>query len=180
MRRSVYRDVGLLSLVIPVLMLLALCWSPASLAFGPSGHRIVGYVAERYLCRETRIALEPLLITRSMTGESAAGKTLPAASVWPDTIRRRTEWQHTRPWHYINVSDHGSISRAARSNPDNVLTALTRFEAELRNTSLSIRQRAIALRFVSHFVADIHQPLHVGRATDRGGNEVPVKSAGEW
>jgi hypothetical protein len=55
-----------------------------------------------------------------------------------------------------------------------VLAALARFEVELADTALSRRQRRIALRFVVHFVVDIHQPLHVGRASDRGGNLVPV------
>jgi len=133
-------------------------------AFGPTGHRIVGFVADRYLCPETRGALKPLL----------AGQTLAEAGTWPDRIRRSPEWQHTKPWHYINVSDGGSVAREARRKPDNVLAALARFEAELADTSLDDRQRGLALRFVAHFVADIHQPLHVGRAGDRGGNEIPV------
>jgi hypothetical protein len=134
-------------------------------AFGPSGHRIVGYVADRHLCPQARAALKPLL----------AGQTLADAGTWPDKIRRQPEWQHTRPWHYINVSDHGSVARVASRSSDNVLAALARFENELGDTSLSDRQRRLALRFVVHFVADIHQPLHVGRASDRGGNLIPVR-----
>ncbi|MBL8201702.1 MAG: S1/P1 nuclease [Chromatiales bacterium] len=139
-------------------------WSPSALAFGPSGHRVAGHVAERHLCTDTRAALAPLL----------GGMTLAEAGLWPDMIRRQPEWEHTRPWHFINVSDRGSVARAARRGPDNVLAALARFEKELADRSLPIRQRGIALRFVVHFVVDIHQPLHVGRAEDRGGNLVPV------
>jgi hypothetical protein len=137
-------------------------------AFGSSGHRLAGHVAERYLCAETRVALEPLL----------AGLTLAEAGLWPDTIRRRPEWEHTKPWHYLDVSDHGSVARAARRNPDNVLAALARFETELGDTALSNQLRGLALRFVVHFVVDIHQPLHVGRESDRGGNLIPVLVAG--
>lgn len=135
-----------------------------AVAFGPSGHRLAGHIAERQLCTETRVALKPLL----------AGMTLAEAGLWPDTIRRQPEWEHTKPWHYLNVSDHGSVARAARQGPDNVLAALARFEKELGDTSLSSRQRGLALRFVVHFVVDIHQPLHVGRESDRGGNLIPV------
>ncbi|TFG82499.1 MAG: hypothetical protein E4H19_13005 [Chromatiales bacterium] len=134
-------------------------------AFGPSGHRIVGYVADRHLCSQTRAALKPLL----------AGQTLADAGTWPDRIRRQPQWQHTRPWHYLNVSDHGSVARSAGRNPDNVLAALARFENELVDSSLGNQQRGLALRFVAHFVADIHQPLHVGREGDRGGNRIPVR-----
>jgi len=133
-------------------------------AFGPSGHRLAGYIAEQHLCAETRIALEPLL----------AGMTLADAGLWPDTIRRLPEWEHSKPWHYLNVSDHGSVARAARQGPDNVLAALARFEKELGNASLGNQQRGLALRFVVHFVVDLHQPLHVGRESDRGGNLIPV------
>lgn len=133
-------------------------------AYGPAGHRIVGHVADRHLCVGTRAALEPLL----------AGLTLADAGTWPDRIRRLPEWEHTRPWHYLNVSSTGSVARAAGRNPDNVLAALARFEKELGDTSLGNHRRGLALRFVAHFVADIHQPLHVGREDDRGGNRIPV------
>jgi hypothetical protein len=134
-------------------------------AFGPTGHRIVGHIADRYLCAQTRAALKPLL----------AGQTLADAGNWPDRIRRQPEWQHTRPWHYLNVGDQGSVARAAGHNDDNVLAALARFERELGDASLDDAERSRALRFVAHFVADIHQPLHVGRESDRGGNRIPVR-----
>ncbi len=155
-----------------MLALLVPLWSGPALAFGPSGHRYVGYVAGRYLCAETRAALEPLLAEKSMPGRSLA-----QAGVWPDTIRGLPEWRHSGPWHYINVDDHGSLRAAVRQAPDNVLSALGRFESTLRDTSLPVPERAIALRFVVHLIADVHQPLHVGRAADRGGNRIPVRLA---
>ncbi len=149
-----------------LIVLLVWGWSTPGRAFGPSGHRVAAHIAERELCPETRTALAPLL----------AGMTLAEAGLWPDTIRRRPEWEHTKPWHYLNVSDRGSVVRAARG-PDNVISALDRFEKELADSSRSNRQRGLALRFIVHFVVDIHQPLHVGRESDRGGNLVPVLTA---
>jgi hypothetical protein len=146
----------------------ALATPVRAIAFGPSGHRVAGYIADRYLCAETRAALTPLL----------AGMTLAEAGQWPDTLRSQPEWAHTKPWHYLNVSDLGSIARAARQNPDNVLAALARFEKELADDSLGNAPRELALRFVAHLVVDIHQPLHVGREGDRGGNLIPVRVAG--
>jgi hypothetical protein len=125
-------------------------------------------VAERHLCPETRAALAPLL----------AGLSLADAGLWPDSIRGRPEWEHSKPWHYINVPDGGSVAHAARRDATNVLAALARFERELGDPSLGIGERGRALRFVVHFAVDIHQPLHVGRADDRGGNLVPVIVAG--
>jgi len=146
-------------------ILIAALASPLpAVAFGPSGHRLAGYIADQHLCAETRSALKPLL----------AGMTLADAGLWPDTIRRMPEWEHSKPWHYLNVSDHGSVARAASQGSDNVVAALARFEKELGDTSLGNRQRGLALRFVAHFVVDLHQPLHVGRESDRGGNLIPV------
>ena len=150
-----------------LIVLLLLGWSSPGRAFGPSGHRLAAHIAERELCPATRAALEPLL----------AGMTLAEAGLWPDTIRRLPEWEHTKPWHYLNVSDRGSVRRAAALSPDNVIAALNRFEKELADTSRSSSQRGLALRFIVHFVVDIHQPLHVGRQSDRGGNLVPVRVA---
>ncbi len=154
--------------VLTALLMTGLLSSLPVRAFGPAGHRVAGYIAEQHLCAETRAALKPLL----------AGQPLAEAGLWPDWIRRLPEWEHTKPWHYLNVSDRGSVARAARQGPDNVLAALGRFEQELGDTSLSNQQRGQALRFVAHFVPDLHQPLHVGRAGDRGGNLIPVVLAG--
>lgn len=151
-----------------LLAALVLGWPAAAAAFGPSGHRVAAHVAGRYLCAETREALQPLL----------AGRTLAEAGLWPDTIRRDPAWQHSKPWHYLNVPDGGSISRAAARSPDNVLAALERFEGELADRRLGTEQRGIALRFVVHLVADLHQPLHIGRAEDKGGNRVAVRIGG--
>lgn len=137
-------------------------------AFGPTGHLIAGRVAETHLCPAAARRLSPLL----------GGWSLATAGLWPDIIRSDPAWEHSRSWHYLNVDDRTSISRVAASSGDNVLAALARFESQLGDAGLPLRQRQEALRFVVHFVADIHQPLHVGRADDRGGNLQPVRLPG--
>ena len=124
----------------------------------------MGHIADEYLCPEARRELQPLLGAMSLAD----------AGVWPDQLRSRPEWAHSKPWHYINVADGGSVAVAARASDDNVLAVLARFEAELGNRNLPLEQRSIALRFIAHLVADIHQPLHVGRQEDRGGNRIGV------
>lgn len=106
------------------------------------------------------------------------GRSLADAGLWPDMIRSDPDWAHTRSWHYINVPDGADPGRVSARQRDHVLAALDRYEADLRNTRLSVSRRRVALRFVTHFVADIHQPLHVGRAEDRGGNRIDVFAQG--
>jgi hypothetical protein len=136
-------------------------------AFGPDGHRLAGDVATHYLCDEAR----------SEVGEILDGQSLARAGQWPDWIRSESEWRHTRPWHYINVGDREPIE-SVNGSDQNVLWAIDRFERELADTSLSHQRRGEALRFFTHFVVDVHQPLHVGRAADRGGNTIDVRVAG--
>jgi hypothetical protein len=134
-------------------------------AFGSEGHLLVGAVAEHHLCVEARTAVEKLL----------GGESLGQAGRWPDWIRSDPEWRHTRGWHYINVGDEQPIEEVARGTHEDVLWAIRRFEAKLADDRLSAEDRATALRFLAHFTADVHQPLHVGRAGDRGGNTIRVR-----
>ena len=55
-----------------------------------------------------------------------------------------------------------------------VTEAISRFAAELGNTSLPVQQRREAFGFVCHFVGDLSQPLHAGYASDRGGNDFTI------
>jgi S1/P1 Nuclease len=150
-----------------VKLLLSACWLLAPLAaaaWGPTGHRIVGLIAESRLCPDTRRYLEPLL----------DGATLANAGVWADVIRSDPAWAYTKPWHYINVGDTEDIAVAAREHPPNVLSAIADAERQVADRKLPREVRAQALRFFIHVLADVHQPLHVGRAEDRGGNELEV------
>jgi hypothetical protein len=143
-------------------------------AFGPDGHRFAGLLAERRLCAVARAEVVAL----------AGDTSLAELGVWADTIRGRPEWQASGPWHYMNVADPRDGSqrsaamaiRAYRDPPEGgVLAALERFRGELADRSQSRERRLDALRFVIHLVADLHQPLHVGRAADRGGNTIDVR-----
>ena len=53
------------------------------------------------------------------------------------------------------------------------------FEKKLRDNTISKKEKWQALAFYIHFVGDIHQPLHVGRRDDRGGNDITVKWFGQ-
>jgi len=152
-----------------MILALSLLFQDPALAFGPTGHRIVGTIAESYLCPRARELVDSLL----------DGQSLATAGLWPDWIRHTPEWENTGPWHYINVADGQTLEEATGGPQGDVLWALARFERQFRDRSLSKRRRANALRFFIHFVADVHQPLHVGRSEDRGGNSVRLSVAGK-
>jgi hypothetical protein len=64
---------------------------------------------------------------------------------------------------------------AKRSARGDVLSALNLAYEQLKEPQLSERERRQALSFFIHLAADIHQPLHVGRRDDRGGNSIAIK-----
>jgi hypothetical protein len=158
MHRSVKPQIYLWSAAI------AMCWSVSAHAYGAKAHRIVGHIADRYVCVETRQAIVPLMGDYSLAG----------AGLWADKIRSNKKWDVARPWHYMNVPDDVTIADRRIAAGGDVLVAIERFRAELADPELSVEQHEIALRFLVHLVADIHQPLHVGRREDLGGNRIKV------
>jgi hypothetical protein len=50
--------------------------------------------------------------------------------------------------------------------------------ATVRSDQATKEQRAEALKFIIHFVGDLHQPLHAGDRGDRGGTDLEVEYFG--
>ncbi len=125
---------------------------------------MVGVIAEARLCDGARALIAPLL----------AGNSLANAGVWADGIRDDPAWAHTRAWHFVNAGDREDLAEVVAGSADNVVAAIGQAERDLAQPDLPRERRAQALRFLVHFVADVHQPLHVGRAGDRGGNDIEV------
>jgi len=136
--------------------------------FGAEGHRIAGRVAHTRLCARAELQIEAL----------GGGRRLEELGLWADWIRSADRWSHSGPWHYMNVADDVPLERYRSPREGDVLWAIAHFGGQLADTSLARELRMDALRFLTHFVVDLHQPLHVGRASDRGGNRVQVTVQG--
>ncbi len=155
-------------------LLLLIAFAPAlantpALAFGPDGHRIIGELAQRQL---SPVALAEI---RRLLGDDAdAG--LAGVSNWADEIREQPAWRYTSRWHYLNFPRGSCRYDAERDCRDGrcIVTAIDAQAAILAERARDDEQRAQALRFLVHFVADIHQPLHAGHGDDRGGNTFQI------
>lgn len=145
--------------------LAALLATSSASAYGPQGHLIAGRVAAGFLCRSAAAEV----------GRLADGDTLDELGLWADRIRSNEAYAYTATWHYMNVADGDSVA-AYRSPPEgDVLTAIeSNFRILAEGSNATRAARAEALRLLTHFVVDLHQPLHVGRADDRGGNLIDV------
>lgn len=156
-----------------VLLGLLLCiHAAAAWGWGQTGHRVAGEIAAKYLSPEAEAAVADIL----------GSERLARASTWPDFMRADPDpfWQDTaRPWHYVTVPAGQSYSDVGAPPQGDAYTALAQFGQTLRNPQASREQRQLALRFAIHIIADLHQPLHVGNGTDRGGNQFTVNFFGQ-
>ncbi len=144
-------------------------WSPPASAWGPNGHRIVGQIAENHLTDAARAGIEELV------GDAS----LAQISTWADEIKSDPSWRHASPWHYINAAPGEALETVRRSPRGDVIEAIQRYEGVLRDRAAGRKERRDALRFLVHLVGDVHQPLHVGYGSDRGGNDVRVRWFGQ-
>ncbi len=148
----------------------ALLSSPAALAWGQIGHRVVAELAQSRLTPVSRAAVADLL-----KGEADA--TLAGNAVWADDVRKsEPAYQWTAALHWVNFEPGNCHYDAAHSCADGlcVVGGIERFSSELADRELPRARRIVALKFLVHFVGDIHQPLHAGYARDRGGNEFQI------
>lgn len=139
-------------------------YSLNAFSFGANGHRTVAQIASQHLTA----------ITQANLMEITDGDPLAELATWPDDIKSNSDWNYTKPWHYVSIDDDESFDDFERSDKGDVLEALDRFEAQLRDPNIQGEQKRQALAFYIHFVGDIHQPLHVGRRDDLGGNKTKV------
>lgn len=133
--------------------------------WGKTGHRVVGEIAQSHLSRKSKKVIKTIL----------GNESLAKASNWADFIRSNPEqYAFTFPWHYINIDD-GENYKTVTSEQGDIVRALTLCKNKLQNrTVLSLDSQRFYLRLLIHFVGDIHQPLHVGYARDKGGNTIKL------
>jgi hypothetical protein len=139
-------------------------------AWGVTGHRVVAEIAQRHLSKSTKKALKEIIGKQSLAYWGN----------WPDFIKSDTThtWDEASKWHYVdlpgNMSRKDFIDSLKKLHGENLYTQIAAMMAQLRNKALPVEKRRNALAFLVHFVGDLHQPLHVGRDEDQGGNKIPL------
>ncbi|WP_127132801.1 S1/P1 nuclease [Pseudoflavitalea rhizosphaerae] len=140
-----------------------------SMAWGVLGHRIVAEIANSYLTNKARKQIQRILGNESMA----------MTSNWPDFIKSDTSFNYLSPWHYINLRE--GLTEAAielRLKQDTTVNAYTKIgwlTEQLKDRELPVDKKLMYLRLLIHLVGDVHQPMHVGRFEDLGGNRIRVQ-----
>ena len=156
--------------LLPVALLLLLIHSP-SWAWGELGHRLVGELAQRQLTPEASARIHDLLRTEPVP-------TLAGVAMWADQLRASDpeRFKATASWHYVNIHDASCRFVASRDGPDGacVLGAIDAQSRLLGDPAQPFEVRRDALKFIVHFVGDVHQPLHSSNRPDKGANEFQI------
>lgn len=158
--------------------LAALAVLAPSLAFawGPQGHRLVADIAWDGLAPETREQVQQLL-------QGEPEPSLAGIANWADQLRELDPGlgRRSASWHYVNIGEDECHYHAPTACPDgNCVVEAIRAQSDiLSDRARSDAERLQALKFVVHFVGDVHQPLHAGYAHDKGGNTVQVNLDGK-
>jgi len=145
-----------------------LCTPIFSQAWGTEGHRVCGQIAESYLTPKARAAVQAILGDESIA----------LASNWADFIKSDPNFSYLSSWHYIDFDKPYTYPEmqdflAHDTNVD-AYTKLQFMIGELKKKDLSKESKLLYLRMVIHIVEDVHQPLHTGHTSDKGGNDVKV------
>src|SRR5947209_798904 len=154
---------------------------PKAHAWGCRGHQAIAYLAEKHLTPEARQMVDTLLRDNPIDPQlkrycGNVGLDARAdAATWADDYR--SLHPDTGSWHFIDIPLGDKSSRVAKfcGAGGCVTQAIEQQLAILKDQTAPSENRAAALRFLIHFVGDLHQPLHATTNDDRGGNCVPVK-----
>jgi hypothetical protein len=161
-------------------LLVLLFWPTAAQAWGCKGHQTVALIAEKHLTPEARqwalklLSENPIDPKLSRYCGGASRDLMADASTWADDVRGERK---NGPWHYIDIprgSKRGPLEPFC-GQEGCVTRAISEQLAILKDPKADAVKRAEALRYIIHFVGDLHQPLHTVTNADEGGNCVPVK-----
>jgi hypothetical protein len=171
--------------IVAALSALALLPTQA-LAWGSEGHVLVAAIARSRLSPETVAKVDAIL---AQDPDSSTPSDMLSRAVWADIYRR--DHRETSQWHFADVEkdhpnfdaacfSHPASAQPASAGPENacVIDRVADFARELGNPDTPIAERILALKFVLHFVGDMHQPLHVADNHDHGGNCILISLGG--
>ena len=179
-----------------LLLILAISVLPLLKAWGPTGHRVVGEIAQHHLTPAARRRVAAIL----------HGYTLAEVANWPDELRSAPRFDKYKRLHFATVPDGMAGYRESKKDScGDLVAAINAISAYLETGS---RQDLFAvpaltdkpdgagkgacnpeetepitedtaLRFLVHFIGDLHQPLHIG-GMDLGGNAIKVDWMKRW
>ena len=135
------------------------------LDWGDTGHRVVGEIANNHLSKRVQRKIRKLL----------NGQSLAMVSTYADAIKSDDAYRKYGTWHYVNMNDDETYETSKKNPKGDLVTGIARCKQVLMNATSSKEEKVFHLKMLVHLIGDLHQPLHVGRVSDRGGNDFKVQ-----
>jgi len=151
-----------LILIVPLFVSQAMAW-------GQTGHRVVGLVAQEHLNKKAQKKVMQVLQNNSLA----------EVANWMDDIKSDAAYNHTHDWHWVTIPDGMKYEQTEKNPKGDLLMKIEEIVAALKTHNLSPEKEAENLKYLAHLVGDLHQPLHVGGKDDTGGNAVKLQWFGQ-
>ena len=133
-------------------------------AWAETGHRVIGQVATENVKSKTLKKINQL----------ANYESLASMSTWGDEIKSDDRYKKFYSWHFVNFKEGEKYNPAAKNPEGDLYEAINFCIKTLKDPNTSKDDQVFYLKMLIHFVGDLHQPLHVGHAEDKGGNDIKV------
>lgn len=130
-----------------------------------TGHRAIGEIAQQHLTRKAKKAIAKLL----------NGQSLAAVSNFADEIKADSNYRKFSAWHYVNYPEDKTYLDVEPSPYGDIIIGIQKCIQIVKNENSSETDKVFYLKMLIHLVGDLHQPMHVGRLEDRGGNDIQVQ-----
>lgn len=145
-----------------------------AMAWGTLGHQSVALIAEAYLRPEIKEKVTQIL----------RGKRLADVAMDADLLRDRPEFAPTKDYHFQNLDFYFlepykkqvMLDRSqGKKYKIGAVEAILKAQSDLASPRANEKDRELALKFLTHFVADLHQPMHTGLKSQYGGNGLDIR-----
>ena len=133
--------------------------------WGSTGHRTVGQIADGYLKGKSKRKIEKLL----------NGQGLAMVSTFGDDIKSDKRYKEFYTWHYINMPLDMDYQNSEKNPEGDLVTGIEKCKSVILDENASKEDKVFYLKLLVHLIGDLHQPMHIGRKEDKGGNAVDVK-----
>lgn len=137
----------------------------SAFSWGPTGHRATGEIAQQNLSKKAEKAIENLL----------EGQSLALVSTFGDDIKSDKQYWKYSAWHYVNIPFGTSYNEYPKNKDGDIVYGITKAIEVLKDAEATREDQIFYLKMLVHFIGDLHQPLHVGIADDKGGNDFQVR-----
>ena len=133
--------------------------------WGATGHRTIGKIAEGYLKGKTKRKIAELL----------DGQSLALVSTFGDDIKSDKRYNKFYTWHFVNMPFEVKYEDSEKNPDGDMVTGIEKCKEIILDKNTSKDDKAFHLKLLVHLIGDLHQPMHVGRKEDKGGNTIQVQ-----